>query len=518
MPFITHHIQVLIFRRRGPPTSPQIRFHLTRTPPLHSILTDCAFSTSHVNIITWDKAYCMFPHLTFINRRMYFLHNPDEALGQILSKYSAHGWRTSDWADYDQTKGCGKPGIRQSIRRIGDSATWTIPLSLHKVRVPNTPGSILEGCTFQIFPESRSQESQHAVAGLKTFSIGAQTFSCCMLEYAYTFHTPDISWCRFLREKLSRMVMLGILKSSDADLIARTRQPDFVVGDHKCCPLLRTMPRFQRPEGWECVDYMVPAWFEEWKMSWRERTGSVDLTPHPLTVLRSKKQPTNEPKAFNLSSPPLLPPPRARSMTTSRMPTKTVPIPPTSAKSEHVPHQSKSPLPHMPPRSKSISVGTTHLPITTRIPAYRFPQCGVVSGQFQSSKSCSQLSIQSQQQTKIPTLNHVRRHLPQITQNRTPSPQKSDYFSLRHRRPKAPVPPPLNLGATGPLMFDLLTPPSDCSLPALPVLKNSPEKFPMQLQHLPLSPFGKKFRIQHAQRHGSVGSERTLVGGEGGWI
>ncbi|THY43670.1 hypothetical protein D6C97_09179 [Aureobasidium pullulans] len=89
--------KVLIFRRTVPPGSPQIRFHLTRTLPLHSILTDCAFSTAHVNIITWNKAYCMFPNVTFIDRRMYFLHNPDEALGQILSKYSAHGWRTSEW-------------------------------------------------------------------------------------------------------------------------------------------------------------------------------------------------------------------------------------------------------------------------------------------------------------------------------------------------------------------------------------------------------------------------------------
>ncbi|THZ03111.1 hypothetical protein D6C93_03104 [Aureobasidium pullulans] len=274
--------KVLIFRRTVPPGSPQIRFHLTRTLPLHSILTDCAFSTAHVNIITWNKAYCMFPNVTFIDRRMYFLHNPDEALGQILSKYSAHGWRTSEWVDYDQTKGCNKPGIRENFRRVGDSSSWVIPLNLHKIRTPETSDSILESCTFQIFPDSGPQKSRHAVTGLKTFSIGAQIFSCCMLKHDYTFHTPDASWSRFLRENLSRMIMLEILKTGDADLIARTRQPDFMLGDHKCCPLLRTRPRFQRPEGWE--QYRPDATsldchtFEEAAMQCTPNIGSIFAT------------------------------------------------------------------------------------------------------------------------------------------------------------------------------------------------------------------------------------------------
>ncbi|KAH0167768.1 hypothetical protein KCU86_g17818, partial [Aureobasidium melanogenum] len=164
--------KVLIFSRIIPPGSPQIRFYLTRTSPLHSILTDCAFSTAHVNIITWNKAYCMFPNVTFVDRRMYFLHTPDEAMGQILSKYSAHGWRTSDWADYDQARGCNKPGIRENLRRIGDSSTWIIPLSLYKIRTPGRPDSVLESCTFQIFPDSGPSTSRHT--SLKTFGIGAQ--------------------------------------------------------------------------------------------------------------------------------------------------------------------------------------------------------------------------------------------------------------------------------------------------------------------------------------------------------
>ncbi|THV78962.1 hypothetical protein D6D29_07260 [Aureobasidium pullulans] len=547
--------KVLIFRRTVPPGSPQIRFHLTRTLPLHSILTDCAFSTAHVNIITWNKAYCMFPNVTFIDRRMYFLHNPDEALGQILSKYSAHGWRTSEWVDYDQTKGCNKPGIRENFRRVGDSSSWVIPLNLHKIRTPESSDSILESCTFQIFPDSGPQKSRHAVTGLKTFSIGAQIFSCCMLKHNYTFHTPDASWSRFLRENLSRMIMLEILKTGDADLIARTRQPDFMLGDHKCCPLLRTRPRFQRPEGWEYVDHMIPSWLEEWKSARRNRTGSIDLTPHPLTVIRSKKQPCNVPQTSDLSSPPPLLPPRARSMTTSRLPSKTVP--PLSSRSDHFPlslRTTQQPPPRL-PRSSSISHMNMPQTITTKLPALKPSPRRVVSAQIQSSKSESMLSHKKSASTlsfntrpsHIPAPGNVRPTLhplyrtvtsPQNTNSSrssqtttpatSPQKQKGDYFSLIHRRPKAPMPPPLNLSPTklGPLMPDLLTPPPDMPLPDVPSErqpKRSPLHFP---SHLPWSPFEKKSRglpsksgwISAASLSSSSTGPEKMIPGEMNWI
>lgn len=497
----------------------------------------------------------MFPNVTFIYRRMYFLHNPDEALGQILSKYSAHGWRTSEWVDYDQTKGCNKPGIRENFRRVGDSSSWVIPLNLHKIRTPETSDSILESCTFQIFPDSGPQKSRHAVTGLKTFSIGAQIFSCCMLKHNYTFHTPDASWSRFLRENLSRMIMLEILKTGDADLIARTRQPDFMLGDHKCCPLLRTRPRFQRPEGWEYVDHMIPSWLEEWKSARRNRTGSIDLTPHPLTVIRSKKQPCNVPQTSDLSSPPPLLPPRARSMTTSRLPSKTVP--PLSSRSDHFPlslRTTQQPPPRL-PRSSSISHMNMPQTVTTKLPALKPSPRRVVSAQIQSSKSESMLSHKKSASTlsfnprpsHIPAPGNVRPTLhplyrtatsPQNTKSSrssqtttpatSPQKQKGDYFSLIHRRPKAPMPPPLMLSLTnlGPLMPDLLTPPPDMPLPDVPSErqpKRSPLHFP---SHLPWSPFEKKSRglpsksgwISAASLSSSSTGPEKMIPGEMNWI
>jgi len=547
---MTYQAKVLIFRRTVPPGSPQIRFHLTRTLPLHSILTDCAFSTAHVNIISWNKAYCMFPNVTFMDRRMYFLHNPDEAMGQILSKYSAHGWRTSDWVDYDQAKGCNRPGIQENFRRMGDSSTWIIPLNIYKIRAPECPDSVLESCTFQIFPDSGPQESPHAVTGLKTFGLGAQIFSCCMLKQTYTFHAPDISWIVFLREKLSRMIMLELLKTGDTDLIARAKQPDFMSGDHKCCPILRLRSRFQRPDGWECVDHMIPAWLEEWKLAKRDRMGSLDLTPHPLTIVRSKKLLQTSQKTLE-SIPPPVPPPRARSMTTSRLPSRSIPVPLSSSMSDESSLSLKktSVSSAKLPRSSSASHIGPAKPVLTKLPVFVSPTRRIVSTQSQLTESGSSLprvpsaslSLDKKHPAQIPLSSDLHSFRPQLprsataiplhkprtslrdtTPPRSPEKQKGDYFSLIHRRPKASVPPKLNISSAkfGPLIPDLLTPPPDVPLPtsAGHQRKKSPLFSP---SHLPWSPFEKKVRKVHS-KPGSLSSvsvrSEKMIPGEMNWL
>ncbi|THY62305.1 hypothetical protein D6C99_00962 [Aureobasidium pullulans] len=110
----------------------------------------------------------------------------------------------------------------------------------------------------------------------------------------------------------------------------------------------------------------------------------------------------------------------------------------------------------------------------------------------------------------------------------SPQKQKGDYFSLIHRRPKASMPPPLNLSPTklGPLMPDLLTPPPDMPLPDVPSErqpKRSPLHFP---SHLPWSPFEKKSRglpsksgwISAASLSSSSTGPEKMIPGEMNWI
>ncbi|KAG2163512.1 hypothetical protein JADG_003251 [Aureobasidium aubasidani] len=193
--------------------------------------------------------------------------------------------------------------------------------------------------------------------------------------------------------------------------------------------------------------------------------------------------------------------------------------------------------------------------ITTKLPALKPSPRRVVSAQIQSSKSESMLSHKKSASTLSfntrpshipapgnvpPTLHPLYRTAtsPQNTNSSrssqtttpatSPQKQKGDYFSLIHRRPKAPMPPPLILSPTklGPLMPDLLTPPPDMPLPDVPSErqpKRSPLHFP---SHLPWSPFEKKSRglpsksgwISAASLSSSSTGPEKMIPGEMNWI
>ncbi|KAG9519766.1 hypothetical protein KCV07_g4760, partial [Aureobasidium melanogenum] len=94
-----------------------------------------------------------------------------EAMEQILSKYSAHGWRTSDWVDYDQARGCNKPGIRENFRRIGDSSTWIVPLNLYKILQGAASDVASTGCRICAATSATStcEKDRHRPTAIETY-------------------------------------------------------------------------------------------------------------------------------------------------------------------------------------------------------------------------------------------------------------------------------------------------------------------------------------------------------------
>jgi hypothetical protein len=505
MLYTTYHEKVLIFRRVDPPGSPQIRFHLTQTSPLHSILTECAFSTAHVNIITWNKAYCLFPNVTFVDRRMYLLHDPDEAMRRILSRYSAHGWRTSDCVDYDEAKECNGLGIRENLRRIGDPSTWIIPLNTYRVRPPQCLDFVLESCTFQIHSTFETRRLPSAVTKLQTFEISAQTFSCCMLNYVYTFHAQDISWIVFLREKLTRIIMLELVKTGDITLITTTIRASFLSGEHQCCPLLRIRPAFIRPDNWECVDHMIAAWLDEWRLV---RSDSISLGPHPTSIGHLRTLPRTSHAVE--PAPPLILPSRTGYVTTNRLPSTPRPAPLLSSRSDVFPLSLRK-YPAIPPRSVSFNDLNPSGATPTRLQSSVSSIYRIASAQPEHSESGSSLPGTPWTRPAMrSTLSNPQYQKPQLARSATAvelfkpmdSPrsislsrsietQDVESPSVIQRRPKASMPSPLNLSSpkSSPLAPDLLTPPPDLTPPIVFTghrSKRSAWYFP---SNLPVSPF-----------------------------
>lgn len=376
--------------------------------------------------------------------------------------------------------------------------------------------------------EAENESLRSTVTRLETFEISTQTFSCCMLNHVYTFRAQDISWIVFLREKLTQMIMLELVKTGDMSLIATTLRAELFSSQHQSCPLLRLRPQWKRPDGWECVDHMIPAWLDEWKMI---RSDSIGLGPHPLTFDRFKTLPRTS--HIVDPSPPLMSPPHTGGVTTNRLPSRPRPAPLLSSRSDEFPLSLRK-YPARAPRSVSFNdlKPSEATPIRLQpsvLSTYRIP-----SAQPDYSKSGSSLpgspfvSLSSRARPAVssaPNKPQLARSATAIelikptasprsislSQSEPHETQTVKNFSVIHRRPNAFMPPSLDLSPakSTPLVPDLLTPPPDPPLPTVFTghrSKRSALYFP---SHLPWSPF-EETGHNTGSSSGSTSSEDTF--------
>ena len=87
------------------------------------------YGTAMMSLITWNRAYCLFPRTTFLHQGMFLLKSggtlqdllgfSTDEIHDVLNKYAAHGFMLDHWAaDYEVFE----------ARGVGDSRCWTISL------------------------------------------------------------------------------------------------------------------------------------------------------------------------------------------------------------------------------------------------------------------------------------------------------------------------------------------------------------------------------------------------------
>ena len=176
----------------------------TRKLPLRAIL--CGFyQTAVINIITCNKAYAIFPHITYLKHKTYLLKEGDDHFGALLDKYRRKGWTTGDilWPE-------GNPLTKElssAYRRIGDRYTWSIAFAdMVDVRTDNTPDSI-EQYNFRIATQT------HAAHVAKNYVIFAPIFFAHVLKHRYTYYVSpswneetdnDSFWIDFVGQRVDR--------------------------------------------------------------------------------------------------------------------------------------------------------------------------------------------------------------------------------------------------------------------------------------------------------------------------
>lgn len=142
-------VEVRTYYRKKGVTVLKAQLIATGGLPVQCILR-CYYTSCIMNFITWNKAYSIFPNITFVRHKTVPLRALDHLEQPYYIKYRERGF---DLEPRVSTREKGefviRPGASYAQRRIGDRYTWTIKLDTKDVE-PATPDHLFESNSFSI--------------------------------------------------------------------------------------------------------------------------------------------------------------------------------------------------------------------------------------------------------------------------------------------------------------------------------------------------------------------------------
>ena len=136
-----------IYSRADDQPSPMVRVLITDTNPATALLRD-VYLTATVNIITYNKAYAMFPRSAFVKKQAFILKAMDTHFGRVLRNYKTSGWTSQRLLESHLNKRA-KERLERD-RWVGDKKYWTITLE-PAVDIMQSPApSVIECCNFRV--------------------------------------------------------------------------------------------------------------------------------------------------------------------------------------------------------------------------------------------------------------------------------------------------------------------------------------------------------------------------------
>lgn len=253
-------VQEFLHYERKSSTGPKrVRIGITRVAPIVAIINLQRYSTISLNIISWNKAYAIFPKSSFISYRGFLAHALDL---NLKDEYSRHGWTVQDvqWAeDERRDKSFGL------TRRVGDKHTWTIPFDTTKVSYSPIPDFVLEHAVFSIEKHKLNHSGRFHYYRYKIWTGHRST---AILRYSYAIpRTSDtrgrICWRSFLTERLGRLAPIEMSKLALAD-----RPTNFAQILNGQVPHWKIDPNtFTKPDNWIYWDDEIPGWYKVWEDS-----------------------------------------------------------------------------------------------------------------------------------------------------------------------------------------------------------------------------------------------------------
>ena len=211
------------------------------------------YSTVVVNLFSWNKAYAIYPLLTFIQHKGYLLHDVNDHIAGLLNKYCKRGWKhqSTAWPEEEQREN----HPMRSSRRVGDRYTWKISLGTSNVTRSQIPDDVIEYSSFSC-DETRSNTTlgQEAAYIVHADYLNAQT-----LRYRYLWGSWN--WMTWLVLRTDKLTLLEVAKLNPSD------RPDPVFQR----PLHTT--QINKPDTWTYWDSEISKWYHQWEVEAKKSHG-----------------------------------------------------------------------------------------------------------------------------------------------------------------------------------------------------------------------------------------------------
>ncbi|KXJ88376.1 hypothetical protein Micbo1qcDRAFT_235748 [Microdochium bolleyi] len=248
----------LVWRRQAR----EIRLHVTARPPLLAVLLS-AQTTACINFVSGDKAYCMFPRLTFVHHKVLPLQIMSESVGTALREIEhILGWGTENvlWPDHSPSLVSRASGPR----RVGDGQTLVVPLG-DNISGPLAESFEVENHQFHVSKDrfggrrpSRARGHQMNLLELDSFTplILAQELSSPALSGRCLTGSP--LWRSFLSDRLRRWAYVEMCKAGHEQV------PINVASDIIDSMMAGVPDDVEMPESWRYADGQIQLWWDEW--------------------------------------------------------------------------------------------------------------------------------------------------------------------------------------------------------------------------------------------------------------
>ncbi|KAJ9501151.1 hypothetical protein H2202_003709 [Exophiala xenobiotica] len=255
-------------------TQAKIQLIVTKHMPIQAILANF-YTTAVVNIVTWNKAYSLFPKETLLEKKTFMLKLMDDYFETLLRKYVRRGWDLEEIVrreDYTPSSSI------QPVRRLGDRFTWTVRLPMESLEQSKHPDFVLEHSTFAL-------EKRQDLFGRDGYFLRAEPFEHIALEHRFVVapnpQPLDLAsnypkWTRFLADRLHKRAEYGLLAiepDERPEWYTLPQTPEYGEVEKFFIDLLLNdfalIRDFKRPPSWRTCDEDVPKWYQQWASGWK---------------------------------------------------------------------------------------------------------------------------------------------------------------------------------------------------------------------------------------------------------